>query len=575
MVSTPANFKYSRRIRMAFLPVLLAGSILLTGVFLPAEVGLDSDGRWGPYHLLLAWIGAILFLTGLFPWFHPAWMRIYYNFWRPRVSIPFEQGQFNQRLQIARRHRAVTWWLDHPVRAARIFAVILLVACGFIYSAFATGDRSVPPTDQANYYSLLTDAFRHGQLSLRLEPDPALARLTNPYDPAQREGIPYPWDISYFQGKYYLYWGPTPVLGQIFLEAFTPNPVQGTDLIVLFTLGMTAMISGILLHVWRRFFPNVSPLALALILVAAAFSNPILWQVSLATVYEIAVVAGQFFLLAGLWAVLPLLYGESLKTPRLILAAVCWGLAVGARTTLAVPVIFLAGWCAWHVLRKRENSLGRLAALGTPLALGAGGLLIYNYLRFGSVLDFGQHYQLGGLDQYANRDLLFRSVYIPINLFNYLFNPVDVLARFPFIEARKTTLVIPGFGWSAPNFYGSQPVAGLLTTIPFLLTLIALAILLHFPKTRAGIVPAARRLTIPLSITALLAFGVVLFFFSCSMRYAMDSAPTLLVISGIGGMAMLDWGRQAGHRGWVAWLMLALALTTVAIGLLLGLSGQI
>ncbi len=574
MASNPTSFKYSRPIRLAFLPVLLVGSLLLIGAFVPAGLGMDPDGRWGPYHRLLVWAGTILFATGLFPWSHPAWMRFYDNVWLPRVATPFRQSRFNQRLRIARRWRAVAWWFDNPVRTARILIAILLAACAVLYTWYATVGYWSPVVKHTNYYPLLADAFRHGQLALRLEPDPALARLADPYELAQREGLQYPWDISYFKGKYYLYWGPSPVLGQFFLEALSPAEVQDNDLIVLYALGLIGMISGILLHVWRRFFPGVSPLALAMILCAAAFANPILWQVGRSMVYEIAVVAGQFYLLAGLWAALPLLYGEPLKGPRLALAATCWVLAVGARSALAIPVIFLAGWCAWRLLGGRENRLGRLFALGTPLALGAAGLMVYNYLRFGSLMDFGQHYQLGGLDQYVHGDLLFRPAYVPINLFNYLFNPLDVLARFPFIETRKSTLVIPGLGLSAPNFYGSQSVAGILVTIPFLLSLIALAILLLFPKTRGGIAPALRRLIVPLGITALLALGVVLFFFSCSMRYAMDSVPTLLILSGMGALALLDWARQAGHRGWAPWLILALVLANVAIGLLLGLTGE-
>ena len=58
-----------------------------------------------------------------------------------------------------------------------------------------------------NYYDQLASAFQHGQLYLEQQPDPRLSQLSNPYDPEIRSGISTPLDISFYNGKFYLYWG--------------------------------------------------------------------------------------------------------------------------------------------------------------------------------------------------------------------------------------------------------------------------------------------------------------------------------------------------------------------------------
>src|SRR5512138_3165578 len=61
-------------------------------------------------------------------------------------------------------------------------------------------------------YDALAASFRHGQLALAEKPDPALLALPDPYDPVARADIPYPRDLSLFEGRFYAYFGPVPAL---------------------------------------------------------------------------------------------------------------------------------------------------------------------------------------------------------------------------------------------------------------------------------------------------------------------------------------------------------------------------
>src|ERR1700690_2751357 len=66
-----------------------------------------------------------------------------------------------------------------------------------------------PGPDSQEYYHYLTEGFVHGHLAMNVAPPPALAALPNPYDPAARARIGELGlhDVSYYKGRYYLYFG--------------------------------------------------------------------------------------------------------------------------------------------------------------------------------------------------------------------------------------------------------------------------------------------------------------------------------------------------------------------------------
>ena len=95
----------------------------------------------------------------------------------------------------------------HPV----FVAFIALAIVGFVRLWLDSGGRLVVWPSHTVYYEVLADAFMHHQVSLRIQPRAELAALPDPYDPAAN--LPYRWhDVAYYDGKYYLPWGPAPAL---------------------------------------------------------------------------------------------------------------------------------------------------------------------------------------------------------------------------------------------------------------------------------------------------------------------------------------------------------------------------
>ena len=153
-----------------------------------------------------------------------------------------------------------------PLRLARW--LVLGVAVAAVIGEYVWIAR--PAISQLNgavpsqvYYNLLVDGFRAGQLSLKKAPAAELARLPNPYDPAQN--MPYRLhDVSYFHGRYYLYFGVTPALLLFWpYEAITGAYLWHKEAVMIFCAGGFLVSVGIILALRRRYFPEVAPGVLA------------------------------------------------------------------------------------------------------------------------------------------------------------------------------------------------------------------------------------------------------------------------------------------------------------------------
>src|SRR3954470_24473301 len=89
-----------------------------------------------------------------------------------------------------------TWWL-----------LLLLLAAAYVLVSPALKPGGFASREPTGFYGWLTEAFSLGQTHLTIEPDPRLRSLQNPW--AAYQGVPRLHDATYFEGHYYLYFGPT------------------------------------------------------------------------------------------------------------------------------------------------------------------------------------------------------------------------------------------------------------------------------------------------------------------------------------------------------------------------------
>ena len=193
--------------------------------------------------------------------------------------------------------------------------VILGTVCALVISFYAAsarmGQYEMRISRAADsYYNLLVRGFRAGQLNLKTEVPPGLAKLADPYDPMandeylKADGHPV-MDLSYYHGKLYLHYGVTPALVLFWPYAvLTGHYLWHKEAVVVFcATGFLASV-GLLCAVWRRWFPGIGVgvvAAGALALGLAGFTPMILAR---AEVFEVAISCGYaltMLALVALW----------------------------------------------------------------------------------------------------------------------------------------------------------------------------------------------------------------------------------------------------------------------------------
>jgi hypothetical protein len=468
------------------------------------------------------------------------------------------------------------------VKYSDLFALPALLLVMGIYFWFV----SISHESTSNYYSLLATSFRNGELALALKPDPALLQLPNPYDPAERQGIKVPLDLSLFRGKFYLYWGPAPALLLAIAQPFLPPKIGEVDLLFVFMSGIFLAEFMLIMNLWDRFFPEIPKWILILCIFLAGLANPALWLLSQPKIYEAAIAGAQFFFISGLLSAVQAMESEPPSALRLILAGIFWALAVATRSVMVFPVIFMTAMVIYGFFQKYRQSILKfttgLIPLGLPLVLGALGFGWYNWRRFGSVLETGFSYQLAGHDLQKHLNELFLPGYIVQNLYNYFLNPFLVKPSFPFLFPARGVVreIFPS--QVLPALYTAQAITGFLCTTPFVVFAILPVITLWkqlFKRSGMNMAGGESRvdsfgwISASLIGSFLLPFLSLLAFFWAAMRYAEDFMPELILLGIIGFWQGYRGFSEAPRKGKLyVTLGAILAVISILAGGLLALS---
>jgi hypothetical protein len=482
--------------------LLISGLILGMTIF-AKELGLDPNPGWGKGRIALLIAG--LLVAGL-PW-------------------------------IAASRSAV------PLARTDLFTLPVLLGVVAVYFWFVT----VSYNSTSQYYSLLAGSFREGELALPLKPDPALLALPNPYDPVARQGIKVPMDLSLYDGKFYLYWGPAPSFLLAIAQPALPGKLREVDLLFLFMCGIFLSQYLLIMHVWQRFFPAIPKWMLLLSIGFAGFANPALWLLAQPKIYEAAIAGAQFFFIGGFASAVLALSRQTISRWGLVLAGTLWALAVGTRSIALFSVLFMTLMVVYLLFRVYGRSFFRFLVevlpLGLPLAIGAVGFGWYNWARFGSLQETGFTYQLAAHHLQKHMSELFLPGYSFQNLYNYLLNPFTVRQSFPFLYPVRgvTQEILP---WHIlPDLYTAQAITGILCAVPFTAFAAVPIIALLNQAFRKNRIKDSNEDFHPLSLnwltTSLLGsfafpFLSLLAFFWAAMRYAEDFMPALILLSILG-----------------------------------------
>jgi hypothetical protein len=466
-----------------------------------------------------------------------------------------------------------------PILPFVILVYIWLVSAG-------TWTTWISPT---RYYANLARGFQNGNLFIPTRPSPELLKLENPYDPSARAGIPVPPDITFYKGKYYLYWGPVPSLILVILHPIYHGRIGDLFLVFGFVCGIFLMQFRLAMTIWDKWFKTLPRWILGMSILLMGLRTPVTFMLNnyfSARIYEAAVTGGQFFLMGGLLAAFDALRKPSSRNWMLALAGFMWAFAFGTRLFLALPVGIMTILTLFWLLEEKGPRLKKIqntTFLTLPLALGLICLGWYNWARFGSVTESGLYYQLAGVHiQKYYRDLI-DPMFIVQNTYNYLLNPFRVERQFPFLYLEYGNRETVFSFYPLPSIYLAQYITGLLYTAPFILFAIIPFIRMiqgYSKKTSRGkgsINIKENRLMhwviAALGGSFLAAFGFLMVFFWAAMRYMEDFMPSLITLSVIGfwfGCHYLS--KRPVESRWFIALGVLLAVVSISISTLLAIS---
>lgn len=282
---------------------------------------------------------------------------------------------------------------------------VLLLFTGLKPERFRQGLLTGPGVT-ADIFAEQADAIRQGHAYLDREVPGQLLKLENPYDPAQRRGVPFSWDYALFDGHYYCYFGVAPaVLLYLPVHALT-GCYPTLSAACLFFAELATLLLACALAAFRKVFCPGAPDALTLLALPCLICTAgISYTAVLQDRYYLPLIAAIAFFF-GFWAAIAGGLARKGFAQRFLFAlgAVCLSLGVLSRPTTILPCLaavpFLIGF-----LRRSGRWQGLRGALAffLPLAAGAGVTMAWNVARFGSPLDFGTDYQLTVSDISLNR----------------------------------------------------------------------------------------------------------------------------------------------------------------------------
>jgi len=566
------------KILATLLLVCLSGGLLVVALF-ATQLGLDSSANMGSMRRQLAAVAVLMLLLPpaalLVGWLERRFHRVK-NLLEAVRKWADSLDQRSAKLRSASEEK-------RAAVPAFLWAVlgVLLVTVGSLW--YMSGGKMTHLTPYSHFYDMQAEGFLAGQTSLLEEPPAQLAQLADPYNWKAREGFAYLWDASYYNGKYYLYWGPVPALLACGLKLIHPMVVEDQLLVLIFVSGLAAVFAALLAELRKRFFPSAPGWTLFLFMVVLGFSTPVFWLVNRPSVYEAAIASCQFFLFLGLYAVIRGLFASRRQWGWMLLAGFALGAAVGSRMSVLFVVLLVFVVAAWQWLRhtkKDRKGLGALAAFTVPLAVLAVGLAWFNFARFGSIFETGLRYQLTGNFMGGKDTLLYSPWYVVPNLILALFQPFKTSAQFPFLKAVSN----PHWGGMiriAQHNYNVEAASGILCTLPvlYLLTIPTVRLLKRFwlwlnekpavdHESDAARLP--RWLWTMLIGGPLVAFAVGMAFMMMTMRYLADFTPMLLLLT---TALSLDEVERLKSSPWrrktLLGFLIVLGLASVVIGLLI------
>ncbi|MBQ4283106.1 MAG: hypothetical protein IJB96_04170 [Lachnospira sp.] len=310
-------------------------------------------------------------------------------------------------------------------------------------------------------YHKLAVALTEGEVSIVTGFEDVVSSISNPYDTSLRKasmesGYWSVWDLAFYEGKFYVYFGIVPVLLFYLPYYILTGNAFPTNIGIFFMACMALIGIYYLMHqLVRRYFkqiPFLLYLVLSFIVANSIGTIPILMRPDF---YSLPIMCAMAFTIWGLalWFSAATLWDAELATAtersaqslsrirRKIILRICVGalfmaLVAGCRPQFLVGsffIFFIFGPCiknSWDSNDGKKQLVLRTIVTALPYVMVAAGIMYYNYIRFGSPFDFGANYNLTTNDMTHRGFNLGR---IADGVWMYLFQPPNIGMKFPYV----------------------------------------------------------------------------------------------------------------------------------------------
>ncbi len=326
-----------------------------------------------------------------------------------------------------------------------LITICLLI---FIYTVYQYNFESltIKPEEVPKDDSILmqAEALANGQIELMEKPSEELVNMENPYDHVKRssEGIPYLYDVAYFDGAYYNYFGIAPII----LLVLPFRVITGTFLHTyvfnfVFIFGIALSLASLYKKLVVKYIEKLSLCNYYLGYYAILFGSNVFTLLRGAK-YDIVVTSGIMFILMAMNLAMSLYDKPKRKYLKLIFLGLTTGFIVLSKPNLIVyyPLIALLVLNSMKELNLKEK-IKDIIVIGIPLGMLAIFQMYLNYIRFDNILEFGAKYQLTSFNMISCMSITFGKTIGGI--LEYIFRaPVINPLKFPFVFVNKDTSLV-------------------------------------------------------------------------------------------------------------------------------------
>ena len=333
---------------------------------------------------------------------------------------------------------------DFKSKKQKIFFICLIILQSTVMIYYVNSNKVFKDALEKNEYSNqleyqdLARALYKGQLYLDVKPSDKLKDMKNPYDFTARNKkcVDYEWDKSYYNGKYYVYFGVVPVI----LTYLPYYAITGTDLsnITLVTCVLIISMIGVFLflkELVKKYFPNTKLLIFTILLIWIINCSGFLSIAGYPSLYNVPVLFSLMFTYYGLYFWMSSIEENRINRVKVTLGSLCMALIAGCRPQFILGSFFSIP-IFWNYFIKNKNKVKNILSFTIPYIIIAILLMIYNKLRFDSVFDFGSNYNITTNDMTKRG---FNIDRIGLGIFTYLFQLPNIIATFPFLVSSQVS----------------------------------------------------------------------------------------------------------------------------------------